>query len=77
MDSGGNEDDGPPKKSTNMFDNMLALAPLDTVAVDEVTCYLQTAPEQVDDALAWWHERRHVYPGLSHMAHDYLSIPGE
>ena len=60
-----------------MFDNMPALTPLDTVAVDEVTCYLQTTPEQVDDALAWWHECRHVYPGLSRMARDYLSIPGE
>ena len=45
--------------------------------MDEVTCYLQTAPEQVDDALTWWHERQHVYPGLSRMARDYLSIPGE
>ena len=60
-----------------MFDNMLALVMQDAVALDEVTRYLQTVPEKVDNALAWWYERRHVYPGLSHMAHDYLSIPGE
>jgi hypothetical protein len=35
------------------------------MAHDEVTRYLQTAPEKVDDALAWWFERRHIFPGLS------------
>ena len=35
---------------------MLALATQDTVALDEVTHYLQTVPEKVDDALAWWYE---------------------
>ena len=60
-----------------MFDNMLALATQDAVALDEVTRYLQTVPEKVDDALAWWYERRHIYPGLSRMAREYLSIPGE
>ena len=35
-----------------MFDNMLALAMLDTVTVDEVTHYLQMVLEKVDNALA-------------------------
>ena len=25
----------------------------------------------------WWYERKHIYPRLSRMAMDYLSIPGK
>jgi hypothetical protein len=46
-------------------------------ALNEVTRYLQTAPEKVDDALSWWFERRHIFPRLSRMARDYLTIPRE
>lgn len=61
-----------------MFDNIPSLAPLNTDAtVDEVTRYLQTPPEGVDDALAWWYEHRHIFPKLSRMARNYLSIPGK
>jgi hypothetical protein len=45
--------------------------------LDEVSRYLSTDPEQVRDVLLWWHERKSVYPCLSRMALDYLSIPGE
>jgi hypothetical protein len=31
--------------------------------------------EQTDDAVRWWHERRAIYPKLSCMAIDYLTIP--
>lgn len=61
-----------------MFDNIPALASLDSDSTaDEITRYLQTAPDRADDALAWWYERRHIFPRLSRMARDYLSIPGE
>ena len=45
--------------------------------MDEITRYLQTAPDKVDDPLGWWYERRHMFPRLSRMARDYLSIPGK
>jgi len=44
---------------------------------DELQCYLATDVEDVKDRLMWWHERRTLFPRLSHMAHDYLSIPDE
>ena len=47
------------------------------MAQDEVTRFLETAPEKVDDPISWWYERRHVFLGLSRMARDYLSIPGK
>jgi hypothetical protein len=39
--------------------------------------YLALPIEQVKDALMWWYEKEHVFPKLSRMARDYLSIPGE
>jgi hypothetical protein len=33
-------------------------------------------PENVKDVLIWWHEQKAMYPHLSHMALDYLTIPG-
>lgn len=39
--------------------------------------YLSTERElSVKDGLLWWYERKHIYPHLSRMAMDYLSIPG-
>jgi hypothetical protein len=62
----------------NIFDNISALAlPKDTSVADEVTLYLSTGPEPIKDVLAWWYEKCTVYPLLSRMALDYLSIPGE
>ena len=42
----------------------------------ELDRYLATDVEVVSDVLGWWWERRSMYPGLSRMALDYLSIPG-
>jgi hypothetical protein len=62
----------------NIFDNLPALsAPKAKELRDEVTRYLSTDPEQVDDVLLWWHEQKSMYPCLSRMALDYLTIPGE
>jgi hypothetical protein len=38
---------------------------------------LATDVDDVKDGLAWWYERRAMFPCLSRMARDYLSIPGE
>jgi hypothetical protein len=64
--------------SQNMFDDLPALAaPKLADLRDELDRFLSSDPEFVPDVLAWWHERRNVYPRLSRMAMDYLSIPGE
>ena len=44
---------------------------------DDLDCYLSTDPEQVPDVIAWWHERQAMFPCLSRMALDYLSIPSK
>ncbi|TFK78514.1 hATC-domain-containing protein, partial [Polyporus arcularius HHB13444] len=42
---------------------------------DELARYLSTDPEPTTDPLMWWAARRAMYPCLSRMALDYLSIP--
>ena len=60
-----------------MFDGLRALiAPASTELRDELECYLSTDPEHVTDVIAWWYERRAVYPRLYCMALNYLTIPG-
>ncbi len=61
----------------NIFDTLLqSNTSLSNVAGNELDRYLATGTEQVDNALHWWTERRTLYPHLSRMALDYLSIPG-
>jgi hypothetical protein len=60
-----------------MFDSLPSLsAPEQHELCDELDRYLNTDPEAVGDVLMWWHERRAMYPHLSRMALDYLTIPG-
>ena len=55
---------------------MPALTMLKGVKVtNKLTLYLSTGPKCILDVLAWWYEKRTVYPMLAHMALDYLSIP--
>jgi hypothetical protein len=64
--------------SRNIFDNLPALAAPEAVVLhDELDRYLSTPTEQTDNVLMWWIERCHVFPRLSRMALDYLSIPGK
>jgi hAT family C-terminal dimerisation region len=44
---------------------------------DEIARYLSAPTEATLDPLLWWTERKDIYPRLSRMALDYLSIPGE
>ena len=61
----------------NIFDKLPSLAPLQSVAVEnELALYLSTDCENITDPVWWWYEKRKTYPQLSHMATDYLSIPG-
>ena len=62
----------------NIFDELPALsAPPKSDLRDELDRYLSTDPEHVTNALAWWYEKRLVYPRLHRMALDYLTIPGD
>jgi hypothetical protein len=61
-----------------MFDHIPALAPPKRTDVScELDRYLKTDVEHVEDPLLWWYERRSLYPCLSRMALDYLSMPGK
>ena len=42
----------------------------------ELVEYLRLPVENVPDPLRWWIINSHLYPNLSRMARDYLSIPG-
>jgi len=65
-------------KKHNIFDELPALiAPKIAELHDELACYLSTDPKQVKDVLLWWHEHEAMYPCLSHMALNYLTIPGK
>jgi len=63
----------------NIFDDLPALRPPKAATHrDELAKYLSTDRKlHVNDGLLWWHERKHIYPRLSQMALDYLSIPGK
>ena len=43
---------------------------------DELDTYLAQPVEATADPLKWWTERAAIFPRLSRMARDYLSIPG-
>ncbi|PPR06541.1 hypothetical protein CVT26_000704 [Gymnopilus dilepis] len=59
-----------------MFDTLLKPSAKGSTDIrDEIDRYLNTDTEAVDDVLMWWSERRSMFPGLSRMALDYLSIP--
>jgi hypothetical protein len=61
-----------------VFDNLPSLSvPTPKDYRDELDRYLSTDTEPVNDVLMWWYEQREMYPHLSRMARDYLTIPGE
>ena len=67
------------KNSANLFEDLLSCsssAPANPELRTELTQYLSTGPEDVKDPLLWWVGMQAVYPHLSRMAHNYLTIPG-
>ena len=50
--------------------------PMHVELLSELDTYLQANVEQVTDVITWWHECRAMYPHLSCMALNYLTIPG-
>jgi hypothetical protein len=66
--------------SLNVYDNLPSLTTFkNTAPTDELERYLREDIEniRIEDALKWWAGKQHVYPRLSRMAMDYLSIPGK
>jgi hypothetical protein len=64
--------------STNSFDDLPALQEFEATAIhDELTMYLSTCCDlRMMDGLHWWYKHKYLYPHLSRMAINYLSIPG-
>ena len=56
------------------FSNLSIKQP--TGAISELDEYLRRPVENVPEPLKWWINNAHIYPTLSRMALDYLSIPG-
>jgi hAT family C-terminal dimerisation region len=62
--------------STNIFDDLLE-EPETTEIQDELEAFLGSGRDlKIKNGLRWWYEHAHLYPYLSRMAIDYLSIPG-
>ena len=68
-----------PSLYKNVFDNLPSLDTPQAARQSEIDRYLATDPDTkvVTDPLLWWFEHKHVYPRLSCMARDYISIPGK
>jgi hypothetical protein len=47
----------------------------DDIPDDELEQYLRDPTEKPDDVIAWWIAKASVYPCLSQMALDFLTIP--
>jgi hypothetical protein len=63
--------------SDNIFDALPALSATSKSLLDELTRFLASPTERMLDPLRWWAERQAIYPRLSRMARDYLSVPGK
>jgi len=64
-------------KPVNIFNIILNSSSKPTDLREELDHYLSTDMEGVQNVLAWWWEHCAMYPCLSRMALDYLSIPGK
>ena len=63
---------------SNVFDNLPCLAkPKPKLTHDELDAYLATNIKDITGALEMWIKNCATFPRLSHMAIDYLSIPGK
>jgi hypothetical protein len=60
----------------NEFANISVDANGPPLRKSELEEYLQLPVENIKDPLKWWVNNQRVYPNLSLMALDYLSIPG-
>jgi hypothetical protein len=62
----------------NIFDSLEALAaPKVSELLSELDVYLTIDVIHTSNALRWWYDMREIFPNLSRMTRDYLSIPGK
>jgi hypothetical protein len=61
---------------TDNFADFLDIAMDSTNDHNELNKYLSQPLERVRDPIAWWWKHQVMFPTLSAMAFDYLSIPG-
>jgi hAT family C-terminal dimerisation region len=62
----------------NRFSHLPSISiPKKTSVSDELEKYLAAPVEKAENPFAWWVKNRRLYPRLSRMALNYLSIPGE
>jgi hAT family C-terminal dimerisation region len=61
-------------EGVSMFAN-ISVGALGATTLSEVDEYLSRPVENILDPLKWWTDNRRVYPNLSSMALDYLSVP--
>lgn len=54
----------------------ISMDPSSLQAFSEIDDYLRLPIENVSNPLKWWVDKQCVYPRLSRMALDYLSVPG-
>ena len=66
-----------PFQPKNIFNDLPDLAPMSSELDDELDHYLAADIEDTKDPLMWWYKHRGAFSNLSHMACDYLSIPGK
>ena len=64
-------------EGSNFFNNILNIAPPSPDNHDELDRYLAMDVEDMKDGIKWWYKKWTTFPHLSHMARDYLSIPGK
>lgn len=53
----------------------VSVIPTAPIVRDEIGDYLRADLINTEDPLMWWYDNRALYPRLSRMAQDYLSIP--
>jgi hypothetical protein len=63
-------------RSDSDDEELPGLEEVDEISDSKLAEYLSTEPKNVKDPLLWWVEMRAVYPRLSQMARNYLTIPG-
>jgi hypothetical protein len=60
-----------------VFETLLTFKGHKRALQDELDRFLGLEIEEAENVIAWWHEHRAMYPQLSRMALDYLTIPGK
>jgi hypothetical protein len=64
-----------PSNDFSMFLDISVASSSSQPIKDELERYLSDPTVQTNNPMKWWYDNRHLYPTLSQMALDYLSVP--